>query len=314
MTSFRELEALVAVSDLGSFEKAARSLSTSQSAVSRLIRELESSFERPLFDRELRKARLNAEGRAALEIARKILDCRAALIERFASAELNAPILRLGVTELTAATWLPRFVQRIKDRYPRVQVAIEIESSTLLLAALHEGRLDLAFAMDVVNSTGMARVPIGTAKFGWYCGPQSTLPRELTLEVFQRQTLLLQGPTTGAGVAMATWFSTHGIKPSNIIYGNSAAALSGIAAAGLGIISLPRSLAMDPVQQGALCEVRLPVPPPLACYIALGRTGGLTLFHRNLIALAQETCEFSLPFHVTGHRQAGLYREPNDAM
>ena len=56
--TFRQLEALVAIADMGSFEAAGRKLGSVQSGVSRHVRELESQFPRPLFDRVSRSARI----------------------------------------------------------------------------------------------------------------------------------------------------------------------------------------------------------------------------------------------------------------
>ena len=99
VTTFRQLEALVAVVDMGSFEGAARALSTSQSAASRLVKELEGEFRTALYNRERRSARLTVEGQEVLRLARTILRERGKLIERFASRELVSPLLRMGVTE-----------------------------------------------------------------------------------------------------------------------------------------------------------------------------------------------------------------------
>ena len=50
VTTFKQLESFVSVVDLGSFEKAARSLETSQSNISRQIASFEASFAVPQMD------------------------------------------------------------------------------------------------------------------------------------------------------------------------------------------------------------------------------------------------------------------------
>lgn len=307
MTTFRELEALVAVADMGSFERAAQSLATSQSAVSRLIKEFEDGFQRPLFNRDQRATRMTMEGQEVLRLARSILRHRAGLLDRFARSDLVAPTLRLGVTELAATTWLPRFVTRLKSRYPRVHIELETDSSPALHGRLRDGRLDVAFVIDIVRSTDMARIPVGTAQSGWYCAPQLTLPVTLALGDLERQTLLIQGPKTGAGAVMLAWFAKHGVRPGNVIHSDSLAALSGIAAAGLGIANLPRAVTVEPVRQGALHEIRLPAELPASNYIALVRIDAISAFHRNVVQLAQESCDFDTPFHADS-----ADREPQD--
>src|SRR6476659_1739000 len=82
VANFRELEAFAAVADLGSFEKAARSLATSQSNISRLVSDFEGLFDKPLLNREQRAARLTVDGEEVLRLARTILRHRAKLAER----------------------------------------------------------------------------------------------------------------------------------------------------------------------------------------------------------------------------------------
>lgn len=296
MTTFRELEALVAVADMGSFERAAVRLHTSQSAISRLIRELESGFQKPLFNREQRAAHLTIEGQEVLGLARAILRHRAGLLERFGSAELTTPTLRLGVTELTAISWLPSFVVLLRKRHAGLHLELDVASSPHLHARLRGGQLDIAIVASVIRSTDMTRFSVGTAEMGWYGAPHLGLPVTMDSAEFERQTLLMQAPSTGAGLQMATWLSARQLRPGNVIHSDSLMALSGMAAAGLGLASLPRAVAHEPVKRGALREVKLSVGLTALDYIALVRVDSISTFHRSVVRLAREQCDFNTPF------------------
>lgn len=302
MTTFRELEAFVAVVDTGSFDKAARSLGTSQSAVSRLISEFEGGFQQPLFNRDQRSVRLTMAGQEVLRVARVILQHRASLSEKFGNADLLAPTLRLGVSELAAITWLGRFVARLHARYENMRIELQVNASPVLHEQLRDRQLDIAIVGDVVRSTDMARIPVGTANFGWYCAPELPIPDKLSQSDFESQTLLLQDPNTGAGAFLAEWLIERGIRPANIIKTDSLAALAGICAARLGLAILPRAVAMDPVAKGVLREVELPLCAPVLNYIALVRIDTISAFHRIVIRLAQESCDFNTPFQVVPSR------------
>jgi DNA-binding transcriptional LysR family regulator len=299
MTTFRELEALVAVVDMGSFHQAARSLDTSQSAVSRLIQEFEAGFAQPLFDRSQRSARLTFEGQEVLRIARAILKQRDTLSERFADPALLTPSLRLGVTELSATTWLPTFVSRFRQRYPLVSVELQVDSSPELQTSVRDGKLDVAVVIDVLRNREMARFPVGAAQLGWYCAPGLALPETPSLRDLERQTLLIQGSSTGAGKRLAGWFLEKAVWPASVIRSDSLMALSGMAAAGLGIANLPKAVAQDAVTVGALKELTLPVSPPDLQFVAVVRVDSVTPFHRSAIGIAQECCDFSTPFHFS---------------
>lgn len=293
MTTFRELEAFVAVADMGSYEKAARNLSTSQSGISRLINEFEQGFSEPLFNREHRSARLTVKGQEVLLQARAILRQRTDLMERFGSSDLVAPTLRLGVTELSAVTWLGPFVAQLKSRYPRLRLDLKVGSSVDLYAMMRNGQLDAAVVMDSVHTHNMARVPIGVARCGWFSAVGAPWPDTLKLADFEQQTVLLQGMGQGGGTQVENWLVERGVKLVNPIYSDSLAALAGICAAGLGIASLPRAVAAHGIRSGLLRELKIPIGAPDLQYMLLMRIDSMTEFHSSVADLARTTCDFN---------------------
>jgi DNA-binding transcriptional LysR family regulator len=299
VVTFRQLEALLAVADLKSFERAARHLRTSQSAVSRLVAELETGFARPLFNREQRATRLTMEGEEAVALARAILRQRSSLLERISSPNLVMSTLRLGATEGAAITWLPRFVVELRSRHPHMHLDVEIGSSTSLHGRLRDGLLDIAIVSAVVRSTGMARFPVGTAHTGWYCSPRLGLSETLTPGELERQPLLIQGAAGGAGLQLAKWLQERDLRPSNVIHSDSLMALLGMAAASLGLTNLPRAVAQEALARKALREVTLTLGSPSLDYIALVRIDAISAFHRAVVQLACVTCNFDLPFQGT---------------
>ena len=58
MITFKQIDALYWIAELGSFEAAANKLNMSQSAISKRIQELEDTFDVEIFDRSKRNARL----------------------------------------------------------------------------------------------------------------------------------------------------------------------------------------------------------------------------------------------------------------
>jgi len=295
MTTFRELEAFVAVVDMGSFEKAARSLGTSQSAVSRLINEFEQTFKHPLLSREHRTAQLTVQGQEVLRQARTILRQRANLMDRFVNPTLLEPVLRLGVTELAAVTWLGHFIGEMKARYPKLRVDLRVDSSPGLYGHMRDGKLDVAVVLDSTRSTNMARIPVGKVEFGWFCSTSMPLSGTLKLSSFEQQTLLLQGSTGGSGNRIESWLTEQGIKPANTIQTDSLAALAGLCVAGLGIASLPRVVLRDALKAKLVRQVKIPLGSPVMNYILLVRIDAISDFHRSVADVAAACCDFEKP-------------------
>lgn len=292
MTTFRELEAFVAVVDMGSFEKAARSLDTSQSSISRLIGEFEDGFKYPLFNRESRSARLTSKGKEVLRQARAVLHRRGHLVERFANPEFLALTLRLGVTELTALTWLGAFVAEMKVRYPRIRLDLTVDSSSRLYTRMLDGQIDMAIASDLACPKNMVCIPVGSATFGWYRASSLALPRSLTLSELERETLLIQSAPGEIETQIESWLVDKGVKLINTIRSDSLAALKGICIAGLGIASLPRAMAADRGNAGLLREIRTSLGAPKMNYAILIRIDSLTALHHDVIDLVKRHCAF----------------------
>jgi DNA-binding transcriptional LysR family regulator len=297
VTTFKQLEAFVTVVDLGSFEKAAKSLETSQSNVSRQIASFEASFDVPLFNRDQRSARLTMTGQEVLQLARGLLRQRSNLTERFANPDIISSTLRLGVTELAAMTWLGGFIAELRRRYPRMRLEPVVGSSAFLHSRVRDGQLDIAIVLSAVRTTEMARLPIGQSHFGWYCASALPISGELNLAEFERETLLLQGNVQSGGSIVGQWLQERSVHPASSIPIDSLSALAGMCAAGLGVAGMPNAVAQGPLRQGLLRQIEIPIGAPKMDYIALVRIDAISDLHRSVAALAQSQCDFATPFH-----------------
>ncbi|GAB7546811.1 LysR family transcriptional regulator [Cupriavidus sp. 8B] len=218
MTTFKQLEAFVAISEMGSFEAAAEKLDVAQSAVSRHIKEFEAGFDYPLFDRSGRTAKLTLDGTEALARAREVLKQRNLLLDQFIRKEVLVRKLRLGVTELTALTWLPRFIEAIRTEFPQVVIELEVEHSVPLYERLRTGQLDLIIVPNAFRSTGLLRTKLAEVSNGWFCSPALAVPdTRIKVSELSNYTLLMQGRQSGAGVLMRDWFNQHGVAPKNTL-------------------------------------------------------------------------------------------------
>jgi DNA-binding transcriptional LysR family regulator len=148
----RELQAVLAVAELGSFRRAAAALGYTQSALSHQVSALEAALEQPLFHRPGGRAavRLTPAGEAVCRRARRALsevEAVAADAEQAARGEIVR--VRVGVTQTTAAEIMPAALRAFRDDHPGVEVVlIAADDADTSRAALHRGDLDLAFSYD----------------------------------------------------------------------------------------------------------------------------------------------------------------------
>ena len=148
----RELQAVLAVAELGSFRRAAAALGYTQSALSHQVSALEAALGQPLFHRPGGRApvRLTPAGEAVCRRARRVLsevEAVAADAEQAARGEVVR--VRVGVTQTAAAEIMPAALRAFRDDHPGVEVVLiaadDTESSR---AALRRGDLDLAFSYN----------------------------------------------------------------------------------------------------------------------------------------------------------------------
>ena len=139
----RQLAALMAIDDTGSFSAAAKQLHTVQSNVSTHVARLERELSAVLVDRPT--GRLTPEGRAVVARARRVQAELDALVADVASLrdEVSGAV-RMGIIGTTGRWLLPPLLAAMRDRYPLVAVAVLEGNTTSLLPQLRAGSLDLA--------------------------------------------------------------------------------------------------------------------------------------------------------------------------
>ena len=146
----RQLNALLAVADHGSFSAAARAMHTVQSNVSTHVARLETEVGATLIDRS--SGALTDEGEVVAARARRIQSELEAMNSDLASLddEIGGGV-RVGVIGTTARWLVPRLVEAMAARHPKVRVIIVDATTTSLLLQLTTGRLDLAVINEPID-------------------------------------------------------------------------------------------------------------------------------------------------------------------
>lgn len=301
MLTFKQLEAIFWIGKLGSFSLAADKLCTSQSAVSKRIQELEKTFGTELFDRTVRTARLTDKGEEMFSLAKSLLHQRDCAIEQLSNEKAIERRVRIGVTELTAMTWLPRLVKRIREHYPKVILEPDVDCSESLRDKILADDLDLIFVPDVFADTPLRSVDIGTVESAWMCRPdyiQTTKPIKLT--ELSEHCLLIQGRKSGTGMIYDDWMKAQGLKATQLIVVNNLLALIGLTVSGLGISYLPKKCADQMLSKGLLNTLQVvPALPPVQ-YVAICRDGYKSNILSSIISFSEECCDFNHTFQAPG--------------
>lgn len=292
--TFKQLEALYWIAQLGGFAQAASRLHASQSAISKRIHELELRFSTELFDRNQRTARLTEKGEELFLLAKQLLEQRDAAIEQFSGAEVTQRRLRIGLTELTAMTWLPRLIVAIQTTFPKVVIEPSVDDTAMLKDKLINDELDLILVPNAFAELRLQSTPLGRVESAWMCRPGLIEQRAvMPLHELVRHRLLVQGESSGTGRIYGTWLKAQGVAPGNVIGVSNLMAVLGLAVSGLGIGYLPRECLQPMIAAGTLGVVRVKPALPAVEYVALRRDEGRSRLLTTITELARSCCDFS---------------------
>jgi DNA-binding transcriptional LysR family regulator len=300
MTTLKQLEALAAIASTGSVDGAARHLGVVHSAISRQIKDLEDGFGFPLLNRTNRSAQLTVDGLEVLNRAKAVLRERDLLLERIASKEVLTRKLRIGVTELTALTWLPNLLTAIQAEYPQVIIEPEVDLTAHLRRRVRAGQLDIAILPYSFTETGYVKEPLADIRCEWYCAPALYTPGSFPVTRLSEYTLLVQDGKSGIGVIIPEWLKRHNAIPKKIISSNSIVALIGIAASGFGLAPLPQPAVRSMMVARQLAVLDMTPKLPHLTYGTLIRSDSATPFLRHIMELAKLTCNYDSPYPSEG--------------
>ena len=140
-----QVSAFLAVAELGSFSLAAERLHITQPAVSKRIRQLESSVRVALFDRIGKRSFLTPAGRAFKPHAERILQelksYRSSLSHQQGEPSGS---LSFATSHHIGLHRLPQILRTFKSRYPRVELDLQFMDSEDACAAIADNELELA--------------------------------------------------------------------------------------------------------------------------------------------------------------------------
>ena len=143
MMDFDQLRYFLCVASRQSFTRAAEELGISQPALSRSIQKLEEELGQPVFERKTRSVVLTDAGVLMQARASQILsiidDTKAEITDDGESGRV-----RVGAIPTIAPYFLPEFLGRFSQKYPKATVIVQENVTENLLKSCTQGEIDLA--------------------------------------------------------------------------------------------------------------------------------------------------------------------------
>lgn len=186
----------------GSITTAAKQLRVSQPTVTGRIRQLEDLYGVELFYRRASRVDLSDVGVALMPIVEQ-------LVQQEGSADFllrNAGDLRFGNLRIgaTGPYYILRSVAAFRQRYPAIDVSIDIGNSQQMLDALFEYRIDVAISSHTVDDPRLARVMLASDPLVLVTPPTHALARQTSVSLAQLTTCHLLMREHGSMTRKAT--------------------------------------------------------------------------------------------------------------
>lgn len=145
----RSLQYLEQVAQLGSIQAASRELGISASAIHRQITAIEDNLGELLFERETKGMILTPTGRMILELAREWRLDNARL---WSAVQANRGVeyghVRIAAMDGMVNGFIPELVNEIADRFPRVEMEIEVTNPDSAVKGVINGDFDFAAVVN----------------------------------------------------------------------------------------------------------------------------------------------------------------------
>ena len=235
------------MADAGSFGGAAERLNTTQPNISNRLATLEAQLGLSLFARGPGKTSLTAKGRELLPMARETLNHRDAFLIAADAPEVLDGVLRLGVSEVVAHSWLKPFIAAFAQALPSVRVELRVELSRDLLERMQDGELDLCFQTESRPIPGLGFMELDQHAFVWVAS-EGRAPADMTVsEALAHHSLFLPAKGTQPFVEFQTYLTRFGLDAPSLVPSSNLSVAQNLVRQGLGFGLLPLCMVQDDI-------------------------------------------------------------------
>ncbi|KVN83519.1 LysR family transcriptional regulator [Burkholderia ubonensis] len=290
--TFKQLDAFYWAATSANFATAAQRLNLSISSLSKRINELEQAMGRVLFDRSGHRAVLTEDGETLLPAAIRVLESVAALQDAFAQDKGLTGRLSFGVGELSALTWLPRFVAAVQKLHPQLKLEPYVDVGAVLEAKVDAGELDFAVIAGRSSRGSILSQQVTEARFAWMASERLVgSARTLTPALLERHPLVTLPAGAGTTHILDEWLLATGVNHARRITCNNWSALAGMMREGVGIGFLPADWAAAHTDAALVRLASKPALSPLP-YAFQWRRGDMRGLIPSMLALVRQYADF----------------------
>ena len=292
--STRQLQLFLALAETGSVSAAARRMHVTQPTASMQLKEVAESVGMPLYEVISRKVHLTEAGEDLARTARAMSDTWDAFEQRMAARKgMTRGRLRVAVVS-TAKYFIPRLLGGFCERYPEIDISLEVLNRDHVVSRLR-ANLDDLYVMSQPPADLMLEDDILMPNPLVLIAPAAhplAGQRKVALAQLQDQRFILRERGSGTRMATDACFAQAGFAPAKVLELGSNEAIKESVAAKLGVavVSMHALAAFSPDPQVSVLNVQgFPIPSQWHLVWPRGKqlTPIATVFRQHLLAHVQ---------------------------
>jgi DNA-binding transcriptional LysR family regulator len=235
--TLRQLDTFLEVARQQSVSRAAEVLHVSQPAVSMQLRQLEDAMGMPLIEQIGRKIMLTDAGRDFHEYAL----AAAAQLKGLEDAMAERRGMKKGRVELaivsTAKYFVPMLLVRFRQKFPDVEVVLQIHNRDSIMNLLSRNEIDLMIMGRATDTIECVATAFATNPLGIISAPEHPLSRRRSapISILDGQDFVVRERGSGTRQTMERLFSEHDVRPNIVMEMPSNETIKQAVMAGMGL-------------------------------------------------------------------------------
>lgn len=259
----RQLRALVAVAEEGSFTLASKKLFVTQSAVSHSMRTLEDQLNCRLLDRSGKRVAVTAEGEILLKRCKRVLqELSQATRDLDGLRRWGQTRIRIGAPHSLCHFLIPSVLREFRDCFPRCEPNIDAGDTTVLLEKLAQGELDLVVGLKPKNHGDEGYRPMFSDRLAFVISPFHPWARKEKemRETLAEQQFIIYAKATETHRLIESWMDEMAGKVKAPLVLGDMQAIKEMAKLGTGVGIVASWVAAKEIADGTLSAIKIPDP------------------------------------------------------
>ncbi len=254
------LRVFLTVATEKSFSRAGERLLRTQPAISLAIQRLENEVQEKLIDRSGKELLLTDAGRIVLEYARRFENIERELENSLKELrDYAAGRLSIGANESTAL-YLLKHIEIYRRLYPKVKIEVRRTLSSKVPTQLIDGDLELGVISYDPDDERLISTVIYTDHLSFVVSPQHRFANRETVSISElgMETFIAHNVISPYRALVIKAFQNHKVPLNMDVEMPTVETIRRMVQRNEGVAFLPRMCVEQEIEQGVLCEVKVP--------------------------------------------------------